>query len=446
METCKDKSQIEKKKSSAVLVSSGKSNAIPNNGRPKTSEIASRSKSSSTLTPRCSSPKRSQSAERRPTTPPTPITSEIASRYKSTIPSSPRLSSINVSNGTQRSHSVERKIPTRPSSPSIRRSTPSSPPSTLSLQSPRLSSSLPFSHFSRRNTPIHDTIESPTPSRTSLSRRAPDGLWPSVRGLSVSLQSDTSSDSSNKSDKSSRNSTPLKLSDKNKTPTRENSHLVENSQVKPIDQQRWPGMIGGKISSSSIDLADKITRITPLSTSLRGVSPLRSRKPPSIEVARPSSSNGRELTLKNASRSSENATSTKHSRSPSPIQSLVHPSSPSKASISSSYMSSPIRTRPSSPSPSRASISSRYMSSPIRTKPSSPSSPSSASPRDGFSFSPSNYFTDAKNRKSSPSHIEDAHQLRLLHGRDLQWRFVNAKVESVISKHNLIAEVRLDNF
>lgn len=41
--------------------------------------------------------------------------------------------------------------------------------------------------------------------------------------------------------------------------------------------------------------------------------------------------------------------------------------------------------------------------------------------------------------------MEDAHQLRLLYNRDLQWRFVNAQAEAALSTQKTIAENSLSN-
>lgn len=54
----------------------------------------------------------------------------------------------------------------------------------------------------------------------------------------------------------------------------------------------------------------------------------------------------------------------------------------------------------------------------------------------GFDF-----FRSKKSSNAASSSSEDAHQLRLLHNRLLQWRFVNARAEAVNASITRQAEV-----
>ncbi|KAJ6345740.1 hypothetical protein OIU78_008405 [Salix suchowensis] len=100
---------------------------------------------------------------------------------------------------------------------------------------------------------------------------------------------------------------------------------------------------------------------------------------------------------------------------------------------------SPIRgaTRPASPSKlwtSSASSPSRGMSSPSRVRSMSSSSPSILS-----------FSVDLRRGKMGEDRIVDAHMLRLLYNRYLQWRFVNARADATFMVQRLNAEKNLWN-
>ncbi|CAK7330115.1 unnamed protein product [Dovyalis caffra] len=95
---------------------------------------------------------------------------------------------------------------------------------------------------------------------------------------------------------------------------------------------------------------------------------------------------------------------------------------------------SPVRgaARPASPSKlwtSSASSPSRGMSSPSRVRPMSGSSPSILS-----------FSVDLRRGKMGEDRIVDAHMLRLLYNRYLQWRFVNARADATFMVQRLNAE------
>lgn len=102
-------------------------------------------------------------------------------------------------------------------------------------------------------------------------------------------------------------------------------------------------------------------------------------------------------------------------------------------------MSSPSRIRPASPS--------KFMTSPMASSPSrgmiSPSrgrSSVSGTISNNFSETPSvlSFAVDVRRGKVAENRIVDAHLLRLLYNRQLQWRFVNARTEAAlfVQKHN----------
>ncbi|KAI3769983.1 hypothetical protein L6452_01101 [Arctium lappa] len=102
-------------------------------------------------------------------------------------------------------------------------------------------------------------------------------------------------------------------------------------------------------------------------------------------------------------------------------------------------MGSPNRMRPSSPSKFMASSPSRGMTSPRRNSVSGIST--------NFSETPSvlSFAVDVRRGKVGENRIFDAHLLRLLYNRQLQWRFVNARTEDIVLKQKHGVEENLWN-
>jgi len=50
-------------------------------------------------------------------------------------------------------------------------------------------------------------------------------------------------------------------------------------------------------------------------------------------------------------------------------------------------------------------------------------------------------MVDARKGKKNASQIENIHQVRLLHNRHLQWRFINAHAEDALSFQKATVEV-----
>ncbi|KAL5699025.1 hypothetical protein ACHQM5_029984 [Ranunculus cassubicifolius] len=400
---------------------------------------------------------------------------DVPSRYRAAInssspsqPSGPRrcpspntrvVPSTQISSYGKRAQSAERR---RPSTP---------------LSSPR------------PTTPGKDG----TPEIQSLSKRlsgsrTSEGLWSSgtVRSLCVSFQSDTFSlpisrkekpvtqssldhtlkSSSNVSHRQAetphaqRKATP----DRKRTPLRgrnasdqsENSRPTDNSHERMIDQQRWPSRTGGRVSSMpsasprSSNLTDKTSKSHSSQLTGRGVSPMKrsvseagrcQQKSQSERVDRLSldGSEGREHSFHRhddlrssevnkflpsvgiSSNSLERAAPTTRAWHSMPSPGLRLPS-PSRTPLPSSSHSrgtvSPARTRPSAPFPSASTMSNQSSS----------------------SSSVLSFISDYRKGKKGANHIEDAHQLRLLHNRYLQMRFVNAQTDIALSNQRLIAE------
>ncbi|XP_077222497.1 AUGMIN subunit 8-like [Tasmannia lanceolata] len=123
------------------------------------------------------------------------------------------------------------------------------------------------------------------------------------------------------------------------------------------------------------------------------------------------------------------------------LSSLERASSATRPSRSlSSPLSSPSKATLASSSPSRTMLS------PSRARPSNPChSASSVTSRPNNSTSVLSFVSDFWKGKKGVNRLEDAHQLRLLYNRYLQWRFVNARVDTALSIQKVTAENILCN-
>ncbi|KAM0930136.1 hypothetical protein ACQ4PT_001193 [Festuca glaucescens] len=207
-----------------------------------------------------------------------------------------------------------------------------------------------------------------------------------------------------------------------------------------VSTRKILGPDGANAMSRSVDLTDNKLPVSSTVQSCR-ISP---RKMPSAysrvkgpelssgDVGSPGSADGNGSQEENSSSSPAAPSNNSEKFGPSkqlartlssPSRGLLRPSSPTKASSTSSFAS-------------------RRLPSPLRIRPSTPVSPCSS----GRSDSPSSilsYIGDATRGKKSPSHMEDTHQLRLLYNRNLQWRFTNAYVDEMLSIQKMGAETML---
>eukprot|EP01018_Ginkgo_biloba_P025085 Gb_12272 [translate_table: standard] len=159
----------------------------------------------------------------------------------------------------------------------------------------------------------------------------------------------------------------------------------------------------------------------------KGISEIRSSMP---EAELSSATSGR---LRSAGHSGAGRVS-KSSTSPwavSGSQSQASPLSAPQPSIS------PVKVIPSSSPPSRC------LPSPTRSRgqPLPPHPANSLNIRSSSTGSVLNFSGDARKGKKGPSQLEDAHLLRLLHNRQLQWRFINARAEAAMNAQTVTAEV-----
>ncbi|KAI9117512.1 hypothetical protein K1719_011678 [Acacia pycnantha] len=398
---------------------------------------------------------------------PSPATSSSSSRRCSS-PNLTRTTTTTTQSSQllhKRAQSAERR---RPSTP-LRPSTPSPP-------SP--------------STPVHESsVNVQISSKRMTCNRLLESLWPSrMRSLSVSFQSDTISIPVSKKEKPSvsnsdrtlrptsnvahkqveaptirkpspeRKRSPLK--GKNASNHTENSKPVDSSHSRLIDQHRWPSRIGGKESSnvvhSSVESADKAIRILP--SSPRKLSS-------SNETSKPFQKSSRDISrLFMLPENSKLGSKVKPVDDDSSLlvvspQKFVSASSSDKIGL----LARPVRSqslptpglRPRSPSTTLvlSSSSSRGLS-PSRSRPLTPPSkgaspsrlrPTNISSQSNSSISVLSFIADFKRGKKGAAHIEDAHQLRLLYNRYLQWRFANARAEAVLYIQNATVERTLYN-
>lgn len=250
-----------------------------------------------------------------------------------------------------------------------------------------------------------------------------------------------------------RKRSPLK--GKNAPDQSENSRPVDGLNTRLIDQHRWPSRPAGNALTKSIDLSDRMVR------AFSSPAPSLRRMPVSDAMGKPlqksSSDAERQLSLDVSGRVGnvdnsidDNPVQVLGTRKfvstsrtpliipPSRSQSLPSPgsrlSSPSKTLALSSASSrgvSPSRMRPSTPPPRGVS--------PSRVRPSHSSAQSNST------TSVLSFIADVKKGKKGASYIEDAHHLRLLYNRFLQWRFANARAEAVLYIQKVTAERTLFN-
>ncbi|GER39517.1 hypothetical protein STAS_16136 [Striga asiatica] len=362
-------------------------------------------------------------------------TREVSSRYKSPTP-----------NGQTRCPSPTPNVPKRCPSPNA-------PKRSLSAERKRPSTP------SWPNTPIRDTNAESllAPNKTAgTGSKLPDSLWPStMRSLNSSFQSDKSEKTA--ADRTLRppSNVARVVEARKPTPDRKRSPLkgknspdllVENSKpASDILRHQWPSRASGKTLSTNpvikTDVTlDKTSKIPSLSSrtvrrlSLDGMTSKPMQKSASDLLMLMSRDESRVAGL------SRNSVDDRWLRA----------QRPSSSSSDRTTVSLPVsRSRPSSPSASRGVSPSRAKvigpcsrgSSPARVRPSSPRGNNSHSSASVLSF-----MADISNKgKKVDRNIEDAHQLRLLYNRHLQWRFANARAVALLRSQKAKAEKMLYN-
>ncbi|KAL9326062.1 hypothetical protein ACSQ67_006707 [Phaseolus vulgaris] len=400
-------------------------------------------------------------------------TREITSRYRSPSPTratpsgSRRCPSPSLTRPT--THASSKLLPKR--AQSTERKRPATPPSP-----------------SRPYTPVEDSsIDVNLSTRRVAGNGMPEALWPStMRSLSVSFQSDTISIPVIKKEKpvtsavdrtlrpnsnvthkqvqtpNVRKPTPERrrspLKGKNASDQTENSKPDDGLHSRLIDQHRWPSRISGKVCSSAssrgIDHTDKTTRTLNSSVPGTSVSSLRRLSLPG-EASKPlrkaSSDASRLMLLVESGRLGSEVR---------PVDDCFrvlrsHKFVPAITLDKMGLVRSQFSPNPGSrlPSPSKTSVlsscSSRGVVSPSRSRPSTPPRgvspsrvrPANSSNQSNNAISVLSFIADFKKGKKGAALVEDAHQLRLLYNRYLQWRFINAQAEDVFYIQNAKAEM-----
>ncbi|KAM0939169.1 putative QWRF family protein [Dioscorea sansibarensis] len=394
------------------LVSSGKNNAVLPSRKSQVQDIGSRHKSTISST----------------------VVSTLPARKRCPSPNAERMSPASGVLLTRRSQSAERRCP-----------------STFTLKNSAASSlssrpSITYSPSSMSTTPIRDSMpEVHNTSRRLLSNRAHDGLWPSMRSLTTSFQSESVSIPAGRKVKPFRDSSPdhsLKslvnvdsvrkrtlLRRLNATDQSEIFQPAENPHLRVVEQHRWPRISGSKLPantpSRSMDLNEKVNRSNSLPVAARVVSPRRllasncsgNRLRQSASVVLTSMHSCRSVDIEHKISAAVNISADWSGMATSVTQS----------NRTWSFSSSSLR-RPLSPKKTlTSSTTSKGMQGPSKTQSSSPfSSSSTATGRAAAMSSVLDYIVDARKGMKSANQIEDTYQLRLLHNRNLQWRFLNA--------------------
>ncbi|CAJ1944866.1 unnamed protein product [Sphenostylis stenocarpa] len=407
-------------------------------------------------------------------------TREITSRYRSPSPTRATPS------GPRRCPSPSLTRPTTPASSkllpkrtqSTERKRPATPPSPPSPSTPVQDSSIDV-HLS---------------SRRVAGSRMPEALWPStMRSLSVSFQSDTISIPVIKKEKpmtsasdrtlrpnsnvthkqvqtpNVRKPTPERkrspLKGKNTSDQTENSKPDDGLHSRLIDQHRWPSRISGKVCSSAsnrgIDHTDRTTRTLNSSVPGTSVSSLRRLSLPG-EASKPlrkaSSDALRLMLVVESGRMGSEVKPVDDSFQVLRPHKFVPAITLDKTGLAVTGVRSQSLSNPGSrlPSPCKTSVLSSCSSrgiSPSRSRPTTPPrgvSPSRIRPinspnQSNSAISVLSFIADFKKGKKGAALVEDAHQLRLLYNRYLQWRFVNAQAEDVFYIQKSNAEKSLYN-
>ncbi|KAI3803095.1 hypothetical protein L1987_31244 [Smallanthus sonchifolius] len=330
------------------------------------------------------------------------IRKNVSSRYKlptprrCASPSTPRTCTETPLPVSTRTVSTERRRPVTPQSPS------------------------------RPSTPVHDTSVNMelAARKVAVGGKLPETLWPSrMRSLSVSFQSDAFSLSTSKREKPP----PLALSDRTlkmssnvsqkqiRKPERKRSPLKGKNAIDQ-SENRWPSKTSSKVLTKGIDFPEK-----PMKTF---TAPNRNAR---IQLEKSASDPvSVRLEYENLQRISNLISSSLSERSQSLPATGARGPSPSKQSGLGS------KSRPISPAPSKRA-------SPSRVRPSSPLRQPCSSNR----VSVLTFVADIKKGKKVADQIEDAHYLRLLFNRQVQWHYVNASAEAAFKSQEITSKKSL---
>ncbi|CAN6450304.1 unnamed protein product [Victoria cruziana] len=360
---------------------------------------------------------------------------EINSRY---------LSSLTPTTSSSSSSTPRRcPSPSRPATPSPDRACGTTAKRAQSAERRRPSTA------SRPSTPVSAAVDNV--------KRAPEVLWPSTRSLSVSFQGESFSLPIGRRERTStaaRTSSPAvsgTLRKSSTTPERkrsgkagelaENSKPAENSRIRVEQQHRWPGVSSVRsVLTRSLDFTERIGR-DPLARVLQQAVDESSMMRRASFDGRVNSDSGTADTSDNSAlldlaSDTESVSSSSNSVGREPGGTLrrtvctparfLQEGAGGRLGRSQCLGSSLLESNATKP-----------RLTPARKSTDSPSS----SPRTVSTPS----LVDVRKVKKGANLIEDAHLLRLLYNRHLQWRFVNARADVALATRTSKAERTLHN-
>ncbi|XP_068654626.1 QWRF motif-containing protein 2-like [Aristolochia californica] len=352
-------------------------------------------------------------------------------------------------------------------------STPSTPSSSRRCPSPLVSRTTPLTEPSLKRS---QSVERRRSSTGAGPTDAAKLLWTSTRSLSVSFQGESFSLPISKQKPAPNSSTTAAATlDRSRkiTPLRgktDGSRQSENS--KPLEHHRWPAARSRQSNqlTRSLDCtAEKTTRVaaTP-SAAVRAsfdasncVSAQELATSDTESVSSGSNSGVSETAGVGGGRSTPRRMAVParfwqetnsrlrrlHDTSSPKIGTTkkIYSDSPVSSPRTNRGLSSPLRgpARPASPSKLSTSSPARGIPSPSRVR--SPASGSSTSQLSNGTPSVLSFSLDVRRGKMGESKIEDAHLLRLLYNRHLQWQFANARANAALSVQRLTAKRNLYN-
>ncbi|KAL1207881.1 QWRF motif-containing protein 9 [Cardamine amara subsp. amara] len=383
-----------------------------------------------------------------------PKTRDIASRYLGGSGGTSSFSSSSFFHQFSPSKRCQSPTVTRPVTPSV---STNRPQSTGRRQS--------VSTVTRKNPPVTPNRPKSTPRRGSLDRRGSGDvseaqriLLTSGRSLFTSFQADSFTGNENRSTVISSPVTSQKGTIEKKKVT---SRIGVAQQEKSKLSEQWPRSLQPNCLSRSVDFTDVRKKLNGsnngVARALQNLEKVGSNSMISeTESVSSLSSNGRGKKLpaygivvkarlepgspvvkSNGLRKIfvDSPVSSPKGSQLFPKRELIRPASPSKFGMTVASSSPRGTSIARGISPSRGLVPLRGMSpsgrmSPLRVRSSPPLN--------------LNFAVDAK-EKIRENGVSDAHLLRLLHNRLLQWRFANARANAVISAQKMRAEKRLYN-
>ncbi|KAI3767498.1 hypothetical protein L2E82_17654 [Cichorium intybus] len=415
-----------------------------------------------------------------PPVPRRPKSRDVSSRYLSSTVSSSSISTTMTSTSSSSSFSSTTTTSSSNSTGTPRRRFPSPLISSANLKTPGSTVNNKRAQSAERRRPGTPRIGEMSATAKMLTSIPARSLSVSFQGGSFALPlSKPSKPAPTASNHGSRPGTPER---------RASTPVKKSVNPKPIDQQRWPARSRqGSFMTRSVDFTNEnmklsgsatATAVRALQKSLisecnnsdrtasdaesvssggspgnipgRGVMvPARFRQETVNRLRKVQPEPASPPLLRNHRYLKDGPTPSPRGSSPSPVRGPIRPSSPInpiRGAIRPSSPINPVRgvVRPASPSKtvplSSTSSPSRGMPSPTRTR-------NGAGCNSNLGNTPSilSFAAETRRRKGGENAIVDAHVLRLLHNKYLQWRFANARANAAMSVQRVTAQKSLYN-